>query len=307
VWQRVSTVDCAALYKVGLQGLMKALYLRADMIAPLIAPIGQWMAQYPGDSDQLLHIMKVCARKLTLWPRDTKPKRALTMAVDGPAGRPKGGAPRKPDSDRLCMDKREGRPCKNGLKCPFKHDGMSGKVCTNAAYLSTACCSNFGSCPDKHPYDAVKHGDKAALMAKFGPRQLAERAYFHAVNVVEPANTTALEAGNSTVPLEWVNFLIAQGFEREDVLNVLYSGVDLDTVGIILMHDAQLADEESTDSDATVLSGYSSGDPRQVRDGPTPLCGCPGVMGPGRGSKSTHGCMVELHSAEEIWMGRCFD
>jgi hypothetical protein len=79
VWQRISTVDCVALYKVGLQGLMKLLYLRADMIAPLIAPVGQWVSLHPGDSDQFLHIVKVCARKLTLWPREALLHTDLTV------------------------------------------------------------------------------------------------------------------------------------------------------------------------------------------------------------------------------------
>jgi hypothetical protein len=78
VWARISTVDCAALYKVGIQNLMKSLFCRADMIAPLVAPIGMVQAQHPNDGVQYLKAVKQCARVLTLWPRQEEMK---TMPV----------------------------------------------------------------------------------------------------------------------------------------------------------------------------------------------------------------------------------
>jgi hypothetical protein len=69
VWARISTVDCAALYRVGIQHLMKLLFLRADMIAPLVTPIAMSHGQHPNDGVQYLQTVKQCARKLTLWPR----------------------------------------------------------------------------------------------------------------------------------------------------------------------------------------------------------------------------------------------
>ena len=207
-------------------------------------------------------------------------------------------------SDKLCMNKREGRPCKAGLKCPFGHEGMSGKICTDAQYLVKGLCAMFIDCKDKHPYDEPKHGDKATLMSQYGHKQAAERAYFHAVNVVEEAPADAgWEAGQGTLPLEWVNQLISEGFEREAVLNVLYIGMDISTARIMLTGDGL---DWSDDPDST-SSGYSSGDPRLDRKGPPKLCSCPGIFPAGRGTKSTHGCAVELDNPPELETGVCHD
>ncbi len=173
--------------------------------------------------------------------------------------------PRAP-SDKLCMNKREGRPCKAGLKCPFGHEGMSGKICTDAQYLVKGLCAMFIDCKDKHPYDEPKHGDKATLMSQYGHKQAAERAYFHAVNVVEEAPADAgWEAGQGTLPLEWVNQLISEGFERETVLNVLYIGVDISTARIMLTGDG-LDWSEDPDSNS---SGYSLRGPQAGQEGTT--------------------------------------
>jgi hypothetical protein len=73
VWARISTVDCAVLYRVGIQHLMKLLFLRADMIAPLVTPIAMSHGQHPNDGVHYLQTVKQCARKLTLWPRGAGP------------------------------------------------------------------------------------------------------------------------------------------------------------------------------------------------------------------------------------------
>jgi hypothetical protein len=122
--------------------------------------------------------------------------------------------------------------------------------------------------------------------------------------VVEGASAEASwEAGQGTVPLEWVNQLIAEGFDREAVLNVLYIGVDICTARIMLTCDGLDWNEEP---DST-SSGYSSGDPKLDRKGPIKLCSCPGIMPAGRGTKSTHGCAVELDNPTELETGVCHD
>ena len=97
------------------------------------------------------------------------------------------------------MNKREGKPCRQGSKCPFGHDGFTGNICTDADYLSTGICSKFNDgCPDKHPWNEAKLGPKADLMQKLGHKQssAAKRAFLHSVNMVtevSPVTVVSLE------------------------------------------------------------------------------------------------------------------
>eukprot|EP00657_Telonema_sp_P-1_P005776 TRINITY_DN23422_c0_g1_i1.p1 TRINITY_DN23422_c0_g1~~TRINITY_DN23422_c0_g1_i1.p1 ORF type:complete len:166 (+),score=68.03 TRINITY_DN23422_c0_g1_i1:90-587(+) len=86
-------------------------------------------------------------------------------------------------AEQMCMNKRESRPCKDGLKCPYGHEGMSGKICTDQGYLENGICSRFNSgCVHKHPWNEDKHGPKQALLDKL--RNASKRAFIHSVNVV---------------------------------------------------------------------------------------------------------------------------
>jgi hypothetical protein len=139
VWSRISTVSSDSLYRTGLLHIMKLLLMRQDMIQHLTTPLAIVQGMYPGDGIKYLEKIKSCALHLTLWPRESKSRKAPrdVMGVEK-GGR---GPPQTPKGDKLCMNKREGRPCKLGLKCPFNHDGMSGRICTDTEYLNTGICS----------------------------------------------------------------------------------------------------------------------------------------------------------------------
>ena len=75
------------------------------------------------------------ALDLTLWTPEVS---AAPKQTRRPYNNPKYGVNDVDKAEQLCMNKREGKPCRQGSECPFGHDGFTGNICTDAEYLSTA-------------------------------------------------------------------------------------------------------------------------------------------------------------------------
>jgi hypothetical protein len=176
VHSRIASVPCAAMYRAAVKHLIGRLCTRNDLLMPLVAPMAHVEAAYPGDLDMFMEQLEKVATDLSIMEFESQPTnpRARTEGVY-----------QVDRSEMLCMNKREGRPCRDGLNCPFKHEGFSGQICTEEKYLETGICAKFNSgCIHKHPWNEEKHGPKTELLAKL--KNPAKKAYLHAVNTVTP-------------------------------------------------------------------------------------------------------------------------
>jgi hypothetical protein len=169
------------MYRSDVKHLLSALSKRADMMEPLVVKLALTSAQYPGDMAKYIETLEMCAPNLLLMERTVSTKKAF-----GGKGNPNSpGAFDVEVSEKTCMNKREGRPYEGGLKCPYLHEGMTGKICTDIEYLDKGICSQFkGTCKDKHLWNEATHGPKACATAIATMSHAAKRAYLHYVNMV---------------------------------------------------------------------------------------------------------------------------
>ena len=184
VYSRMCDLDCKALYKTALKHLLSAIS-KDTALNEFNIRLGISAVTNVDDFDKYVKELEDVALDMTLY---------CAEATAAPRRRPYTN-PRYVNAvdraEQMCMNKREGKPCRQGAKCPFMHDGFSGKICTDQDYLSTGICSKFNDgCVDKHPWNEAKHGLKADLMQKLGHKQqsAAKRAFLHSVNMVEEAD-----------------------------------------------------------------------------------------------------------------------
>jgi hypothetical protein len=184
VYSRISNMDCAVMYKSALKHMLSLLNQKPELNEPLVVKMAICEAQYPGDMQRYMEELENCASALALMDKPTVTVKRVQFRQ---RGEDRSDAHRHVNpvvkGDMLCMNKREGKPCRDGLKCPFSHDGASGTICTDAQYLETGICAQFNTnCPNKHPWNETKHGPKSELMEKL--KSSTKKAYLHSVNMV---------------------------------------------------------------------------------------------------------------------------
>jgi hypothetical protein len=187
VYSRMCDLDCKALYKTALKHMMSALAKDTAMNEHLNIKMGISAHMNRNNFELYMEDLESVALDLTLWTPEVS---AAPKQTRRPYNNPKYGVNAVDRSEQPCMNKREGKPCRQGSECPFGHDGFTGDICTDADYLNTGICSKFNDgCLDKHPWNEAKHGPKAELMQELGHEQssAAKRAFLHSVNMVAHA------------------------------------------------------------------------------------------------------------------------
>lgn len=115
VYSKLASVECDVLYKAAVDHLISRLCERADMNRPLVSRLAKVECDHPGDMGRYMDTLEAAAQDLTLFHQESRGKPTQpgngTYAVD--------------KSDMICMNRREGRPCRDALKCPYKHENIS--------------------------------------------------------------------------------------------------------------------------------------------------------------------------------------
>ena len=253
VYSRMCDLGCKALYKTAIEHMLSALSKQTEMNAPLNIRMGISAVMNKDNFEKYMEDLEEVALDLTLY--------------EGP---PAAKATRKPytnprhvnavdKADQLCMNKREGKPCRMGPKCVFKHDGFSNQICTDKDYLDTGICSKFNDgCVHKHPWNETKLGPKEDAMQKLGHMKSsqAKRAYLHSVNMVEEAVDISAICMNTTESAAWSDSAVACVSCKEFECNMCPDGL---CVGCCEMNGyecieppiavATTSESESTDSE----------------------------------------------------------
>jgi len=217
VYSRMCDLDCKALYKTALKHMMSALAKDTAMNEHLNIKMGISAHMNRNNFELYMEDLESVALDLTLWTPEVS---AAPKQTRRPYNNPKYGVNAVDRSEQPCMNKREGKPCRQGSECPFGHDGFTGDICTDADYLSTGICSKFNDgCLDKHPWNEAKHGPKAELMQELGHEQssAAKRAFLHSVNMVtevSPVTVVSLEDAGDLDMKCCVCEIMGQDFRR---------------------------------------------------------------------------------------------
>lgn len=106
VFQNLTSMDCKILYKSALKHLLSKLFTMPSMFEPLVSRLSFVEMNYPDDLERYVEELEKIASDLSLLKK-------------GPGGDELSVKQEKDKSQMLCMSKREGRPCKDGLKCKY--------------------------------------------------------------------------------------------------------------------------------------------------------------------------------------------